>query len=42
MAKEERGVYRDMEWWTKVRLEVSRGGKKKRERDNLLRVTPAA
>ena len=31
MAKEERGVYTDMEWWTKVRLEVSREGKKKRE-----------
>ena len=31
IAKEERGVYTDMEWWTKVRLEVSRGGRKKRE-----------
>ena len=31
MAKEERGVYTDMEWWTRVRLEVSREGKKKRE-----------
>jgi transposase len=31
MAKEERGVYTDMEWWTRVRLEVSRDGKKKRE-----------
>jgi transposase len=30
-AKEERGVYTDMEWWTKVRLEVTREGKKKRE-----------
>ena len=24
-------MYTDMEWWTKVRLEVSRGGRKKRE-----------
>ncbi len=31
MAKEERGVHTDMEWWTKVRLEVSRKGRKKRE-----------
>jgi hypothetical protein len=31
MEKEERGVYTDMEWWTRVRLEVSREGKKKRE-----------
>jgi transposase len=31
MAKEERGVYTEMEWWTKVRLEVTREGKKKRE-----------
>jgi transposase len=31
MTKEERGVYTDMEWWTRVRLEVSREGKKRRE-----------
>jgi transposase len=31
MAKEERGVYTGMEWWTKVRLEVLRGERKKRE-----------
>jgi transposase len=31
MAKEERGVYTDMEWWTRVRLEVSRERISKRE-----------
>jgi hypothetical protein len=31
MAKEERGVYTDMEWWTKVRLEALRGNRKKRD-----------
>jgi len=31
MAEEERGVYTDMEWWTRVRMEVSREGKKKRK-----------
>jgi hypothetical protein len=31
MAKEERGVYTDMEWRTKVRLEVLRGKRKERE-----------
>jgi len=31
MVKEERGVRTDMEWWTRIRLEVRREGKKKRE-----------
>ena len=31
IAKEERGVYTGMEWWTRLRLEVSRGESKKRE-----------
>jgi transposase len=31
MTKEERGVHTDMEWWTRIRLEVSTGGKKKGE-----------
>jgi len=41
MAKEERGVYTDMEWWTKVRLEVLRGKRKKGEGHNLSGVAPA-
>jgi transposase len=29
--EEERGVYTDMDWWTKIRLEVLRGESSKRE-----------
>jgi hypothetical protein len=31
MAKEERGEHTGMEWWTRLRLEVLRGKRKKRE-----------
>jgi hypothetical protein len=30
-SEEERGVYTDMDWWTKIRLEVLRGETSKRE-----------
>jgi hypothetical protein len=30
-SEEERGVYTDMDWWTKIRFEVLRGETSKRE-----------